>query len=252
MEAQPGGCEKAGQHTSFLGTPRQSNKRRRIFRVKRILIACEFSGTVRRAFTDRGYDAWSCDLLPAEDRSNRHITGDVRDVLNDGWDMLIVAHPPCTILCNSGGRWLYISGKKVNGRDESRWSEMERAASFYRACREQGSIARRALENPVMHRHAIECTRRGKTQFVQPWWFSDPFFKSTGFELINLPRLTATDRLTPPKAGTAGHAQWSRVHRMAPGPDRARLRSETFPGMANAIADQWGNLLDVRAARVEA
>lgn len=218
----------------------------------RVLIGCERSGVLRRAFIARGFDAWSCDLEPADDGSNRHIRDDLLAHLDDGWDLLCVMHPPCTILCNSGGRWLYIGGKKVNGRDETRWSEMERAAAFYRACREQGSITRRALENPVMHRHAIERTRRGKTQFVQPWWFGDPFFKSTGFELINLPRLTATDRLTPPKASTAEHAEWSRVHRMAPGPDRARLRSETFPGMANAIADQWGNLLDVRAARAAA
>lgn len=72
----------------------------------RVLVACEYSGIVRNAFLDRGHDAWSCDLLPAEDRSNRHITGDARDILNDGWDLLLVAHPPCTRLCNSGVRWL--------------------------------------------------------------------------------------------------------------------------------------------------
>jgi hypothetical protein len=171
------------------------------------------------------------------------------DHLDDGWDLLCVIHPPCTILCNSGGRWLYIGGKKVNGRDEARWADLDRAAAFYRACREQGDIARRALENPVMHKHAIAATGRRKTQFVQPWWFGDPFFKATGFELINLPRLVETNRLTPPKPGTPEHALWSRVHRMAPSPDRARARSESFPGMCAAIVDQWGSLLDVMAAR---
>ncbi|MBO0201179.1 hypothetical protein, partial [Vibrio alginolyticus] len=80
----------------------------------------------------------------------------------------------------------------------------------------------------------------GKTQFVQPWWFGDPFFKATGFELVNLPPLRPTNRLTPPVPGTAEHKAWSRVHRMAPGPERARLRSETFPGLADACAEQWG------------
>jgi len=218
----------------------------------RVLIGCERSGVMRRAFIERGYDAWSCDLEPADDGSNRHIRGNLLDHLDDGWDLLCVMHPPCTILCNSGVRWLYIGGKRVNGRDESRWSELDRAAAFYRACREQGDIQRRAIENPVMHKEAIAMTGRGKTQFVQPWWFGDEAFKSTGFELINLPKLVPTNRLTPPKPGTLEHKRWSRVHRMTPGPDRARLRSETFPGMADACADQWGSLLDVMAGRVAA
>ncbi|KUR80799.1 hypothetical protein [Novosphingobium sp. FSW06-99] len=219
----------------------------------RVLIGCERSGVLRRAFIDRGFDAWSCDLEPADDGSNRHIRGNLLDHLDDGWDLLCVMHPPCTILCNSGGRWLYIGGKKANGRDEGRWADLDRAAAFYRACRENGAIARRALENPVMHKHAIAATGRGVTQFVQPWWFGDPFFKATGFELINLPRLVATNRLTPPKPGTPDHARWSRVHRHSGwgshGADRARARSETYPGMATAIVDQWGSLLDVLAVR---
>ncbi|BEV00114.1 hypothetical protein [Novosphingobium olei] len=209
----------------------------------RVLIGCERSGVLRRAFLALGFDAWSCDLEPADDGSNRHIRDDLLAHLDDGWDMLAVMHPPCTILCNSGGRWLYIGGKKVNGRDEPRWAELDAAAAFYRACREKGNIRRRALENPVMHRHAIERTQRGRTQFVQPWWFGDPFFKSTGFELIELPDLQPTNKLTPPKAGTDEHKAWSRVHRMPPGAERARLRSETFPGLADACADQWGAAL---------
>jgi len=95
----------------------------------RILVACEFSGTVRRAFTDRGFDAWSCDLLPAEDRSNRHITGDVRDILGDGWDLLIVAHPPCTRLCNSGVRWL--SSPPPGRTREEMWAELDEGAALF-------------------------------------------------------------------------------------------------------------------------
>ena len=198
---------------------------------------------MRRAFLARGFDAWSCDLEAADDGSNRHFRDDVRNHLDGDWDLLAIMHPPCPILCNSGGRWLYIGGKRINGRDESRWLELERAAEFYRTVRDQGKIKRRAIENPIMHKHAIKLTARGRTQFVQPWWFGDPFFKATGFELINLPDLVPTARLTPPKPGTEEYKAWSRVHRAAPGPDRARLRSQTFPALAAACADQWGDAL---------
>lgn len=210
--------------------------------VPRVLIGCERSGVMRRAFLARGFDAWSCDTEPADDGSNRHIRDDLRNHLNDGWDLLAVMHPPCTVLCNSGAKWLYIGGKKINGPDPQRWSELDRAAEFYRTCRD-APIKRKAVENPVMHGHAIRLTKRGKVRFVQPWWFGDPFFKATGFELINLPDLVPTNKLTPPKPGTDEHKAWSRIHRMPPGDDRARARSETFPGMADAAADQWGAVL---------
>jgi hypothetical protein len=208
----------------------------------RVLIACERSGVVRRAFEARGHDAWSCDIMPADDASNRHITGDVLDHLNDGWDLLAVMHPPCTVLCNSGAKHLYIGGRKENGPDPKRWAALAEAAAFYRALRDAKQIPRRAVENPVMHRHAIEATARGEVQFVQPWWFGDPYFKATGLELISLPPLRRTTSLTPPKPGTPDHKAWSRVHRMPPGPDRARQRSQTFPGLADAMAEQWGGL----------
>lgn len=209
----------------------------------RVLIGCERSGVLRRAFLARGFDAWSCDLEAADDGSNRHIRGNLLDHLDDGWDLLAVLHPPCTRLCNSGVRWLYIGGKKANGNDAQGWADLSAAAAFYRACRERGNIPRRALENPVMHRHAIALTGRPRIRFVQPWHFGDPFFKATGFELINLPELVPTNKLVTPPVGTAEHKAWSMIHRAPPGPDRARLRSETFPGLADAIADQWGALL---------
>lgn len=209
----------------------------------RVLVACERSGVVRNAFIAAGHDAWSCDIEAADDGSNRHIRGDVRDHLDDGWDLLAVMHPPCTVLCNSGAKWLYIGGKKVNGRDPSRWDDLDAAAAFYCCLRDAKNIQRKAVENPVMHRHAIRLTRRGKAQFVQPWWFGDPFFKATGLELINLPPLRETNRLTPPRPGTAEHKAWSAVHRAPPGPDRARIRSQTFPGVALAMSSQWGSLL---------
>jgi hypothetical protein len=214
----------------------------------RVLIACERSGVVRRAFEARGHEAWSCDMMPADDGSNHHITGDVRDHLADGWDMMAVMHPPCTRLCNSGVRWLYIGGRKVNGPDPAGWASLEEAARFYRDLRDTPHILRKVVENPAMHIHAKQRVQRGFTQFVQPWWFGDPYFKATGLELINLPMLFKTNELTPPKPGTPEHKEWSKVHRAPPSPDRARLRSETFPGLAGALADQHGGLLDVRAA----
>jgi hypothetical protein len=213
----------------------------------RVLIACERSGVVRRAFIALGHDAWSCDLAAADDGSNRHIRGDVRDHLDDGWDLLAVMHPPCTVLCNSGVKHLYIGGRKENGRNEARWAALDEAAEFYRTLRNEGDIPMRALENPVMHSHAIAATGRGATQFVQPWWFGDPFFKATGFELIGLPPLVPTNKLTPPARGTPEHKAWSAIHRASPGPHRARFRSQTFPGVANAMAAQWGGDLIARA-----
>lgn len=213
----------------------------------RVLVACERSGIVRRAFEALGHDAWSCDLEPADDRSNRHIRGDVRDHLNEGWDLLAVMHPPCTVLCNSGSKHLYIGGVKANGRYEPRWTELAKAASFYRHLRDATQIPRRVIENPVMHGHAIRLTRRGPTQFVHPYFFGDPFFKNTGLELIGLPDLKPTNMLQPPRPGTEEHKAWSRVHRQsgwgASAKERARVRSETFPGMALAMAAQWHNCL---------
>lgn len=205
--------------------------------VMRVLIGCETSGVMRRAFAAQGHDVWSCDLLPAEDGSNRHIRGDVRDYLTEGWDLL-VAHPPCTRLCNSGVRWLHEppSGRT---RDEM-WAELDEGVALFSACW-LAPIERVAVENPVMHKHARErmpeCLPR--PQIVQPWWFGEPFFKATGFYLRGLPPLVATDRLTPPKPGTDEHKRWSAVHRAPPGPERWRFRSRTFEGVADACASQW-------------
>lgn len=205
----------------------------------RVLIGCETSGRVRNAFLERGHDAWSCDLLPAEDRSNRHMIGDVRDILGDGWDLLMVAHPPCTRLCNSGVRWLHVPPA---GRSKAEmWAELDEGAALFSACW-NAPIERVAVENPVMHKHAKERIENFEpaAQTVQPWWFGDPAFKATGLYLRGLPPLVPTRRLTPPAAGTDAHKEWSRVHRLPPGPDRWKERSRTFPGIAEAMADQWG------------
>lgn len=205
----------------------------------RVLIGCETSGVVRRAFAARGHDAWSCDLLPAEDGSNRHIVCDVRDLLNDGWDLLACFHPPCTRLCNSGVRWLHTPppGKTL----DQMWAELDNAADLFSAVW-NAPIPRVAVENPVMHKHAkarIENYQQ-PAQTVQPWWFGEPAFKATSLYLRGLPALLPTNRLTPPKAGTDDHRAWSWVHRAPPGPSRWKDRSRTFEGIATAMVDQWG------------
>jgi len=207
-------------------------------KARRILIGCETSGRMRRAMAALGHDVWSVDLLPAEDGSNRHIIGDVRDHLRDGWDMLAVMHPPCTRLCNSGVRWLH---QPPPGRSrEEVWAELGDGCAFFSACR-TAPIDCVAIENPIMHRHARERLPADlpRPQIVQPWWFGEPFFKGTGFYLRGLSRLVATNPLTPPKRGTNEHKAWSAVHRASPGPDRWKIRSRTFQGVADACAMQW-------------
>lgn len=197
----------------------------------RVLVACEFSGIVRRAFAARGHDAWSCDLLPAEDRSNRHIVGDARDILNDGWDLLMVAHPPCTRLCNSGVRWL---------EERNLWADLDEAAALFSTFW-NARIPRIAVENPVMHRHAKAriVNYQPPAQSVQPWQFGHGETKRTCLWLRNLPPLAPTKVVEGREA---------RVHRMPPGPDRWRERSRFFTGIAEAMADQWGGLADERNA----
>lgn len=206
--------------------------------MSRILVACEFSGTVRRAFTSRGYDAWSCDLLPAEDGSNRHYRCDVRDILDDGWDMLIVAHPPCTRLCNSGVRWLSVPPPGKTHADM--WAELDAGAALFSALW-NAPVERIAVENPVMHRHAKEriVGYVPPAQSVQPWQFGHGETKRTCLWLKNLPPLRPTAIVEGREA---------RVHRMPPGPDRGKERSRFFDGIAAAMADQWGPLLGERLA----
>lgn len=202
----------------------------------RVLIACEYSGRVRNAFMARGHDVVSCDLLPSEDDSPYHYQGDIRDLLDQGWDLMI-AHPPCTRLTNSGVRWLHVPppGKTK----EQMWAELDEAAKFYLLLKD-APIPRKAIENPIMHKYARERVGNGHRQVVQPYWFGDPFFKATGFELINLPDLKPTNMLSPPEPGTEDHKKWSAVHRMSPGPNRWKERSRTYQGVANAMALSWG------------
>lgn len=195
----------------------------------RVLVACEFSGIVRRAFSARGHDVWSCDLLPAEDGSNQHLVGDARDFLGDGWDFLMVAHPPCTRLCNSGVRWL--SEPPPGKTFEQMQRELIEAADLFSAFL-NAPIDRICIENPVMHRHAKRLIRNyvDPAQSIQPWQFGHGETKRTCLWLKNLPDLRSTNIVDGREA---------RVHRMSPGPDRWRERSRFFPGVAQAIAEQW-------------
>ena len=208
----------------------------------RVLIGCEQSGTVRDAFNALGFDAWSCDLLPDVNRSNRHMQCDIREVMQDGWDFMAVMHPPCTRLCNSGVRWLSVPPK--NRTLDDMWRELDEGAELFSDCW-NADIPCVAVENPVMHKHAKERIRNFEkaAQTVQPWWFGEQAFKATGLYLRGLPCLESTNRLSPPKSGTDEHKQWSAIHRAPPGPDRWKIRSKTFQGIADAMALQWGNHL---------
>jgi hypothetical protein len=194
----------------------------------RVLVACEFSGTVRDAFIRQGHDALSCDLLETE-VPGPHYVGNILDIINDGWD-LMVAHPPCTYLANSGVRWLY--GGKGKVPDAERWHHMEIAARFFSNLL-HANIPHIAVENPIMHRYATEIIGSKATQIIQPWQFGHGEVKGTGLWLKNLPLLQPTNVV---------NGRTPRVHFASPSPDRWKERSRTYKGIAEAMASQWGNL----------
>ena len=190
----------------------------------KILIACEFSGVVREAFRKKGHDAWSCDLLPSDIASPYHIQDDVLKHLNEGWDMMI-AHPPCTYLSNSGVRWLYNSDKTKN---EERWENMRTGREFFLKLL-NADIPRVAVENPIQHKYAREKIRK-PDQIIQPWQFGHGETKATCLWLKNLPKLIPTNMVS---------GRENRIHRMPPSSSRGYLRSVTYQGIADAMADQW-------------
>jgi hypothetical protein len=211
----------------------------------KVLVACETSGIVRRAFLAQGHDAWSIDILPSEDGSNRHMVGDARDILDWGWDLLMVAHPPCTRLCNSGVRWLF-DPPPGRTKDEM-WDDLRAGADLF-STMWNAPIPRVAVENPIMHSHAKALIRNYEkpAQIVQPWQFGEEAFKGIGLYLRGLPCLEATDPLTPPAPGTEAHKAWSHIHRATgwgkAAATRWKERSRFFPGVAAAMATQWGAL----------
>jgi hypothetical protein len=196
--------------------------------VLKVLIACEYSGTVREAFRRRGHYALSCDLLPADDNSPHHYRGDVRDVLYDGWDLMI-AHPPCTYLAVSGLHW----NKRIQGRAE----KTEEALDFVRLLL-NAPVDRIALENPVS---CISTRIRKPDQIIQPWWFGDDASKKTCLWLKNLSPLIETNRLEGDDRTRRANQTPSGQNKLGPSKDRWKIRSKTYQGIADAMADQWGN-----------
>lgn len=181
----------------------------------RVLVACEFSGVVREAFRRKGHDAWSCDLLPAEDGSQFHIQGDCLEVLQDNWDLMI-AHPPCTHLAVSGARWF-----------KDKQNEQAEALNFVKLLL-NARIEKIALENPIS---IISSKIRKPDQIIQPWQFGHGETKATCLWLKNLPLLKPTKIVD---------GRIARVHNLPPSPDRWKLRSITYQGIADAMAEQWG------------
>jgi hypothetical protein len=195
----------------------------------KILIACEYSGTVRDAFTSLGHDVTSCDLLPT-DSPGKHYQGDVRDIIDSGWD-LMVAHPPCTYLCSSGLHW--------NSRRPGRAALTEEALDFVRFLL-SAPIPRIAIENPI---GCISTRIRPPSQTIQPWQFGDDASKATCLWLKGLPLLKPT-KLVPPRI-VKGKKRWgnqtdSGQNNLPPSDDRWKIRSQTFQGIADAMAAQWG------------
>jgi len=199
--------------------------------IKNILVACEFSGTVREAFRELGFNAWSCDVLPS-DLPGNHIQGDVREVLNHEWDLMI-AHPPCTYLTNSGVCHLHT--------DPSRWAKLDEAAEFFKALI-SAPIAHIAIENPIPHKYASERIGQKYSQIIQPWQFGHTESKATCLWLKNLPKLEESENVKAQMLLLPAN-QRQRLHYLPPSKDRWKLRSKTYPGIAKAIAEQWSKVL---------
>lgn len=185
----------------------------------RVLIACETSGAVRNAFRKLGHEAYSVDILPSDDDSPYHVRGDALGMLAHNWD-LIIAHPPCTRLTNSGVRWLH---------ERNLWGELDEACEFFREFLDH-PCEHIAIENPIPHKYAVERIGRTYDQKVQPWMFGHGESKATCFWLKNLPHLVPTNIVE-------GREQ--RIWKLPPGPDRWKERSKTYQGIADAMAQQW-------------
>jgi len=192
----------------------------------RVLIACEFSGTVRDAFIAKGHDAISCDIMPSE-TDGPHYIGDVRDIMNSGFDLMI-AHPPCTYLANSGVRWLYRNG----ALETERCTRMVEAARFFVQLM-NAPIAHICLENPIMHHYGREIIVTPYDQIIQPFQFGHAATKKTCLWLKNLPPLLYTNIHTSPLQN------WAETKG---GSHKGHERSRTFSGIARAMAQQWGDV----------
>lgn len=190
----------------------------------KILVACEFSNTVSRLFREKRHTVWSCDLVDNEENNAYHYKGDVREIMDNGWDMLI-GFPPCTHLAVSGSRWFH-----------TKTLEQAEALDFVRLLLD-APIEKICIENPV---GIISTQIRPATQYIQPHEFGFPASKKTGLWLKGLPNLRPTHVLAKPPRGSAQAKAWDFVNQMSPSAGRAQDRSRTFFGIAQAMADQWG------------
>jgi|HubBroStandDraft_3_1064219.scaffolds.fasta_scaffold08371_11 hypothetical protein len=195
-----------------------------------VLVACEYSGVVRDAFIARGHQAISCDLLDTE-KPGPHYKGNVLDILYEEWD-LIIAHPPCTYLCNSGVRWLH--------ERKQRWIDMRYAADFFNLFLNHPHCKKIGIENPVMHRYGLQIIGRKPNMTFQPWEFGHKEIKRTCLWLRGLPLLRPTN-IVGPRPPNEPYGEWAKVHYEKPGPDQWKNRSRTYAGVADAMAEQWTN-----------
>jgi hypothetical protein len=197
----------------------------------KVLIACEESQVVCKAFRAKGHEAYSCDIQDCSGgRPEWHIKGDVFDVLGLDWDLMI-AHPVCTYLCNSGVHWLH--------KKEGRWKDMAQGASFFNYLLNTHHIPKIAVENPIPHKYAVEIIGRKYDQIIQPWMFGHMERKATCLWLKGLPKLVETNNVKEEMLKLPKREQ-QRLHYLPPSKDRAKLRSKTYQGIADAMADQWG------------
>jgi len=207
----------------------------------RVLIACEESQTLTKYFREAGIICFSCDLKPGKINADWHYKGSVFDIINFGWDLMI-AHPPCTYLTVTANKWLKDQPKRESGKlvGEERRKAREEAIQFFMDLY-NAPIPRIAIENPIMHKYAKSIIRENQKQVVQPWMFGHTESKATCLWLKNLPPLVETNNvkeqfLKLPKK------EAQRLHYASPGPDRWKIRSTTFQGIADAMAEQWGRL----------
>ncbi len=194
----------------------------------KVIVACEYSGIVRDAFIAKGHNAISCDLLDTE-KPGPHYKGDIFDILDSSFDLMI-AHPPCTYMCNSGAKHLYIDGKKDNGLNPIRWQNLEAAAIFFKKLLEY-PIEKIAVENPIMLSYAKDIIGKNYTQIIHPWQFGHGETKATCLWLKNLPKLVPSNIV---------EGRDNRIHRLPPSKNRGKERSKTYEGIAIAMAEQWG------------
>jgi hypothetical protein len=196
----------------------------------KILVACECSGAVRDAFLHKGHDAWSCDILPCESDPKNHLQCDVLTILDDGWDMMI-AHPPCTDLAVSGAAWFK---KKIEDGSQ------QRSVEFFMKLA-MADIPKICVENPVS---IMSSKWRKPDQIIQPWMFGDEASKKTCLWLKGIPKLIPTKIVGKGEIVTFSSGnrmpKWYADAYKLPKAERSRIRSKTFPGIANAMADQWG------------